>query len=125
MREATASTSPQVRSTSPTAAVQTSGAGVRLGGRIIFSDVDLTVQPGEFVAVLGPNGTGKSTLMKAILGLVPLATGSIAVLGGPPASARARIGYLPQRRALNRAARMRGIDLVGLGLDGARWGIPL
>jgi zinc/manganese transport system ATP-binding protein len=98
---------------------------VRLGGRVIFADVELTVDGGEFVAVLGPNGAGKSTLMRAILGLVPLTDGSIEVLGQKPASARPRVGYLPQRRVLERATRLRGIDLVRLGLDGARWGVPL
>jgi zinc/manganese transport system ATP-binding protein len=107
------------------AAVSVSGASVRLAGRVIFADVELSVGGGEFVAVLGPNGAGKSTLMRAILGLVPLAAGSIEVLGQKPASARSRVGYLPQRRVLDRATRLRGIDLVGLGLDGARWGIPL
>ena len=106
-------------------AVRVSGASVRLGGRVIFADVELAIGAGEFVAVLGPNGAGKSTLMRAILGLVPLAAGSIEVLGQKPASARPRIGYLPQRRVLDRATRLRGIDLVRLGLDGARWGIPL
>ncbi len=106
-------------------AVNVSGASARLAGRVIFADVDLTVGNGEFVAVLGRNGAGKSTLMRAILGLVPLAAGSIAVLGASPASARSRVGYLPQRRALDRATRLRGIDLVRLGLDGTRWGLPL
>jgi zinc/manganese transport system ATP-binding protein len=106
-------------------AVSVSGASVRLAGRVIFADVEMSVGGGEFVAVLGPNGAGKSTLMRAILGLVPLAAGSIKVLGQKPARARPRVGYLPQRRALDRATRLRGIDLVRLGLDGARWGIPV
>ncbi len=107
------------------AAVEISNASVRLGGREVFAEVALTVDPGEFVAVLGPNGAGKSTLMKAILGLVPLAAGSIAVLGRNPESARARVGYLPQRGGFDRSVRVRGVDLVRLGLDGARWGVPL
>jgi zinc/manganese transport system ATP-binding protein len=98
---------------------------VRLGGRVVFSDVDLTVEPGEFLAVLGPNGAGKSTLMRAILGLVPLADGSATVLAGTPAQARGRIGYLPQRSGFDRATRLRGVDLVRLGVDGTRWGLPL
>jgi zinc/manganese transport system ATP-binding protein len=106
-------------------AVEVCGASVRLGGRVIFADVELTVGAGEFVAVLGPNGAGKSTLMRAILGLVPLTAGWIEVLGQRPASVRPRVGYLPQRRVLDRATRLRGIDLVRLGLDGARWGLPL
>jgi zinc/manganese transport system ATP-binding protein len=105
--------------------VELRGAGVRLGGRQVFDDVDLTVDAGEFLAVLGPNGAGKSTLMRAILGLVPLAAGSATVLGGTSAQARPRIGYLPQRRGFDRATRLRGVDLVRLGVDGTRWGVPL
>jgi len=63
--------------------------------------------------------------MKAIMGLVPLARGSVSVLGHPPLEARARVGYLPQRRAFDHSTRVRGLDLVRLGLDGARWGLPL
>jgi zinc/manganese transport system ATP-binding protein len=100
-------------------------AAIRLGQRTILNDVSLSVGPGEFIGVLGANGAGKSTLMRAILGLVPLAAGTIRVLGGPPASARGRIGYLPQRHGFDRGTRIRGIDLVQLGLDGARWGLPI
>jgi len=106
-------------------AVALRDAAVRLGGREIFRGVDIDVGRGEFIAVLGPNGAGKSTLMRAILGLVPLSSGSARVLGGPPAQARGEIGYLPQRRAFDHGMRVRGVDLVRLGLDGARWGVPL
>jgi zinc/manganese transport system ATP-binding protein len=108
-----------------TPAVALDRAAVQLGGRQILRDVSLTIGQGEFVAVLGPNGAGKSTLMKAILGLLPLAGGSVSVLGRPPQQARPVIGYLPQRRTFDPSTRVRGIDLVTLGLDGARWGIPL
>ena len=102
-----------------------SDAAVRVGERTLWSGVDLTVRAGEFVAVLGPNGTGKSTLVKAILGLVPLAAGSVTVLGQPPGDSNERIGYLPQRRSFDSSLRIRGIDIVRLGLDGNRWGLPL
>jgi zinc/manganese transport system ATP-binding protein len=105
--------------------VELHDAAVRLGGRPVFDGVDLTVGPGEFLAVLGPNGAGKSTLMRAILGLVPLAGGTVTVLGGAPAQARQRIGYLPQRGGFGAATRLRGVDLVRLGVDGTRWGIPV
>jgi zinc/manganese transport system ATP-binding protein len=105
--------------------VELHDAAVRLGGRPVFDGVDLTVGPGEFLAVLGPNGAGKSTLMRAILGLVPLACGTVRVLGGAPAQARQRIGYLPQRGGFGAATRLRGVDLVRLGVDGTRWGIPV
>ncbi len=106
-------------------AVQLAGASISRGGRAVLADVQLTVNRGEFVAVLGPNGAGKSTLMQAILGLLPLAGGSASVLGGTPVAARPRVGYLPQRRAFDETTRVRGVDLVSLGLDGARWGLPL
>jgi zinc/manganese transport system ATP-binding protein len=109
--------------TGPPAVVLTDAA-VRLGGRDVLTDVNLTVDVGEFLAVLGPNGAGKSTLMRAILGLLPLARGSVTVLGRPPAQARSQIGYLPQRHGFDRSTRIRGVDFVQLGLDGTRWGLP-
>jgi zinc/manganese transport system ATP-binding protein len=121
MTDATPATVP--RAEAP--AVALNGAAIRMGGREILSDVSLTVGQGEFVAVLGPNGAGKSTLMKAILGLVPLAGGSIDVMGRPPHQARTQVGYLPQRQSFDAATRVRGVDLVTLGLDGARWGVPV
>jgi zinc/manganese transport system ATP-binding protein len=106
-------------------AVRLAHAETRVGGRVVWSDVDVTVGDGEFVAVLGPNGVGKSTLVKALLGIVPLTAGEAEVLGRPPGAAAAEIGYLPQRRSFDSGLRLRGIDIVRLGLDGDRWGVPL
>ncbi|MGZ4386624.1 MAG: metal ABC transporter ATP-binding protein, partial [Gaiellaceae bacterium] len=100
-------------------------AAARLGGRTIWNEVSLDVAAGEFVAILGPNGAGKSTLIKAVLGLQPLAAGEASVLGQRPGEPNAHIGYLPQRRSFDRSTRVRGIDIVRLGLEGARWGVPL
>jgi zinc/manganese transport system ATP-binding protein len=107
------------------AVVEVRQATAVVGGRTIWSNVDASVGSGEFVAVLGPNGVGKSTLLKAILGLVPLASGSVRLLGRPPGEANHEIGYLPQRRSFDASLRVRGLDVVRLGLDGDRWGIPL
>jgi zinc/manganese transport system ATP-binding protein len=96
-----------------------------IGARAIWTDVTLEVRAGEFAAVLGPNGVGKSTLLKAILGLQSISSGELRVLGSRPGKRNAQVGYLPQRRAFDPATRIRGIDIVRLGWDGDRWGTPL
>jgi zinc/manganese transport system ATP-binding protein len=105
--------------------VEVRDASVVMGGRAIWSHVDADVAAGEFVAILGPNGVGKSTLLKAVLGLVPLAAGTVRLLGRPPGQANHEVGYLPQRRSFDPSLRVRGLDVVRLGLDGDRWGVPL
>ena len=96
-----------------------------MGGRTLWAGVDLSVGAGEFVAVLGPNGVGKSTLVKVILGLLPLSAGVVTVFDDRPGHHNDRIGYLPQRRSFEPSLRVRGIDIVRLGLNGDRFGIPL
>ncbi|SCE40072.1 zinc/manganese transport system ATP-binding protein [Streptomyces sp. DvalAA-14] len=102
-------------------------AAVRVGGRTLWSGVNARVDSGEFVAVLGPNGVGKSTLVKVALGLLPAAAGEVRVLGERPGRGATghRVGYLPQRRGFDASLRIRGTDIVRLGLDGDRWGVPL
>ena len=121
--ELTPGTSHAASDTEPV--VQVNRAGAVVGGRQIWAEVSLEVDAGEFVAILGPNGVGKSTLLKAILGLVPLSDGHIEVLGSRPGQHNSDVGYLPQRRAFDPATRIRGIDVVRLGWDGDRWGVPL
>jgi zinc/manganese transport system ATP-binding protein len=106
-------------------AVALRDAAVEVGGKTVWRGVDLAVEPGELVAVLGPNGAGKSTLLRVILGLARLTHGSASVLGEPAGRLNAAIGYLPQRHAFDSSTRIRGVDLVRLGLDGDRWGLPL
>ena len=108
----------------PEKAVEFRGASAEMAKRILWSGVSLSVSRGEFVAVLGPNGVGKTILLKVILGLVPLTKGQVRVFGLPPQDARARIGYLPQARTFDQSVRVRGVDVVRLGLDGNRWGMP-
>jgi zinc/manganese transport system ATP-binding protein len=105
--------------------VRLEGAEARVGGRAIWSDVTLDIGAGEFTAILGPNGSGKTTLLRVLLGELPLAAGRVTVLGRAPGAAKGQIGYLPQRRHFDPSVRIRGADLVRLGLDGARWGLPV
>jgi len=105
--------------------VQVCDGATDVGARRVWSALNVNVRCGEFVAVLGPNGSGKSTLIKAILGLQQLSAGTMSVLGATPGTHNDRIGYLPQRRSFDRSLRMRGVDVVRLGLDGDRWGLPL
>ncbi|MFW5803564.1 MAG: metal ABC transporter ATP-binding protein [Verrucomicrobiota bacterium] len=69
---------------------------LNLEGRPVLRKVDLTVSEYEFLSVVGPNGGGKTTLIKLILGLLQPSSGTVRVFGKPPESVRRRIGYLPQ-----------------------------
>lgn len=92
------------------------------GGTAVWSDASFTVDSGDFVAVLGPNGAGKSTLLRLIIGLIPPLAGELLVFGAPPRRGNPQIGYVPQARHIDSDLALRGIDLVGLGLDGIHWG---
>jgi zinc/manganese transport system ATP-binding protein len=105
--------------------LQVDAAELTLGGRSLWSGLDLAVQRGEFIAVLGANGSGKTSLLKAILGQHPLTAGEIRVLGDPVHRGDRRIGYIPQQRLADEGTALRGRDLVALGVDGHRFGIGL
>ncbi len=100
-------------------------ASKRFGERSLWESLDLEIRPREFLAVLGPNGAGKSTLLRVLLGLERLSAGRAEVLGGEPRRGSSSIGYVPQQRVFDRDLPLRGRDLVRLGLDGHRWGLPL
>lgn len=97
-------------------------ATLRFGERTLWKELDLDVAPGEFIAVLGPNGTGKTSLLKVLLGLNRLATGSVTIQGKQPHRGNNRIGYIPQQKAFDKDLPLRGRDIVRLGLDGHRFG---
>ncbi|WP_198412428.1 metal ABC transporter ATP-binding protein [Nocardioides mangrovicus] len=98
-------------------------AALGYDGRVLWSGLDLDVEPGEFVAVLGANGSGKTSLLRAVLGLQPLTSGTLRVGGRPARRGDRAIGYVPQQRRLEPTTPMRAKDVVRQGLDGHRWGI--
>ncbi|MEO7123795.1 MAG: ATP-binding cassette domain-containing protein [Lacisediminihabitans sp.] len=100
-------------------------ATLSFGERVLWRGLNLDVQPGEFLAVLGPNGTGKTSLLKAILGQQRLTAGTISLLGEPVGRGSRAIGYIPQQQLLEQGTPLRARDLVALGVDGHRWGLPL
>ncbi|WP_044041898.1 ATP-binding cassette domain-containing protein [Caballeronia insecticola] len=106
------------------AALEVDRVTLELGGREILNDASFTVRNGEFIGVLGPNGAGKTTLMRALLGLVPLKSGTIRVNGEAVVRGNASIGYMPQIRSGLAGRRVLGRDFVAMAADGHRWGLP-
>ncbi len=106
------------------AAVRARGVTVDLGPRRVLDDVSFDVECGEFVALCGPNGGGKTTFLKAALGLLPLRSGEIEVLGTTPRAARPRVGYVPQVKRFNTAFPARVADLIAANRKG-RWPLRL
>lgn len=121
-RASSASDGMTVGSTADSAVVAYDDASVAFGRRTIWSGANFALKAGEFVGVIGPNGTGKTTLLRVLLGQVPLASGRVRVLGKAPGRGNPAIGYVPQRRSLASELAVRGYDLVLLGLIGHKWG---
>jgi zinc/manganese transport system ATP-binding protein len=107
-----------------TTALSIKDAGVRLGGNEILRAVNAEIAPGEFIGIFGPNGAGKSTLIRCVLGLTPLASGSISVFGVPAGKANRMIGYMPQSRANLEGTALSARSMVAAVAAGDGWGLP-
>lgn len=105
--------------------VSLTGASLKFGERTLWEDLDLEINPGEFFAVLGPNGSGKTSFLKVLLGLQNLHRGNVDIGGRPVERGSRLIGYVPQQKSFAPDTPMRARDLVGLGVDGHRWGLRL
>ncbi len=84
----------------------------------VLWDIDVSLPTGQLIAIVGPNGAGKSTLLKAALGLVPLASGRIEILGRSLRQARRLIGYVPQRETVDWDFPVSALDVVLMGRYG-------
>jgi len=83
-------------------AVHIENLSVHYGHTPAIMGVCLDVSDGEYLGIIGPNGGGKSTLLKAILGLIPVSSGNISIYGGNAHKNRSLVGYVPQFALLNR-----------------------
>jgi manganese/zinc/iron transport system ATP- binding protein len=84
----------------------------------VLWDIDLTLPEPRLVGIVGPNGAGKSTLLKAILGLVPLASGTVSIFGQPFDKQRKLVGYVPQRESVDWDFPVSALDAVLMGTYG-------
>lgn len=101
------------------AAIVVRGLDVNFGqARKVLAGVDLTVARGEFIALIGASGCGKTTLLNVVAGLVPAAAGSVAIAGTPPAAGRRDICYVLARDALLPWRTVTGNVEYGLELSG-------
>ena len=108
---------------SESAAVSARQVSIELGGRTIWSEGSFDLPAGGVYAIIGPNGSGKTTMLRALLGLLPVASGELRVLGERPASGDRRIGYVPQHYVETVGHAVRCRDLVRLSASGTRWGL--
>ena len=101
------------------------GAELSFGDKTLWQGLDLEVAPGELIAVIGSNGSGKSSLLKAILGQERLTRGQIKVAGHSVRRGSRDIGYIPQQRPAEGQVPIRGRELLKLGLEGHKFGLAL
>lgn len=84
----------------------------------VLWDIDLTIPTGTLTAIIGPNGAGKSTLLKAILGLIPVAAGTVEIFGHTSEGQRQLVGYVPQRGSVDWNFPTSALDVVTMGTYG-------
>lgn len=83
-------------------AIECEDLTIVLGGRVVLENVSFSVPSGNLLAVIGPNGGGKSVLLRALVGLIPIAKGSVRLWGMTPRQAQGRVGFVPQSAGFHR-----------------------
>jgi manganese/zinc/iron transport system ATP- binding protein len=103
---------------SPSAPLSIHDLTVAYHRKPVLWDIDLDVPAGKLVGIVGPNGAGKSTLIKAVLDLLPKASGRILIFGKPYRESRRRVGYVPQRESVDWDFPVSALDVVTMGRYG-------
>lgn len=85
------------------------------GERLVLDDITFCIDEGVFLGIIGPNGGGKTTLLRHILGTLPVQAGRIEVFGHGPSAARRLIGYVPQKHEIDRNFPATALDVVLMG----------
>lgn len=93
--------------------------------KTIVTDINLTIREGEFIGILGANGSGKSTFLRALLGLMKPLRGHISVLGAVPYQGNIHIGYMPQMRSSLSSANLTSRAILEATFNGNEYGFPV
>ena len=104
----------------PAAAIVVDNLSFSYERQMVLENASFTVSKGDFLGIIGPNGGGKTTLLRLMLGLLHPASGSIRIDGEPPAVKRRHIGYIPQETGLNKTFPVTVLEVVLMGLSGHR-----
>jgi zinc/manganese transport system ATP-binding protein len=95
------------------------------GDMMVWGDANFSIRKGEFVGILGPNGAGKTTLFRLLLGLAQPKRGELELFGQKPKRGNPRIGYVPQRHAVDQELAIEALEIVRLGACAGAWGFDL
>ncbi len=88
--------------------------------KVVLRNINLTISKDDFIGIIGPNGGGKTTLLKALLGLIPIQSGTIQFFEGGKSVSDLRIGYVPQSNNIDKSFPISVYDVIFSGLAGER-----
>lgn len=98
--------------------VKLENISVCYNGTLVLDEINLTIKRNDFLGIIGPNGGGKTTLLKVMLGLVKPQSGQVSVMGRSPEKSRSKIGYVPQYAYFDRDFPINVEEVVLMGLNG-------
>ena len=99
-------------------AVHIENLSVNYGQHKAIENINIDIPKGDFLGIIGPNGGGKSTFMKAVLGIIPIKTGKIQIFGENIDNCREKIGYVAQFSNVDRSFPITALEVVMTGMIG-------